>query len=322
MVSKIRKIDYYDLVDQKRTIQSVYNKASKNEMFCILKTYGEKDQIDLVPEYQTLLEQLPTQEVYADKEVADDIGISTLTAARETGNTTLDIRLFPGTDRHFVPQHIMTSLLKSFSSLVDSIFGKRHSNSLRVCTAPGSCIVRFSFDDQIDLFDESSAIHEVKIINSILQSDSIENNLEKVKNKSGFVQSYSNMLKAIQKTKNPVQFTSAYPNSTDTNMIELSTDLISKRTDQMNSMYDKRITKQTLIGRLIALDIKSKKFKFQMTEQYSDTIILGSIDDDILSESYEVPGLYSAVIQQTEYIDHNDYIPRKNYHLEALTVLN
>ena len=322
LVTKIRKTDYYDLVDQKKAIQSVYKKATKHDLFSITKIYGETDQIVFSPEYRVWIEKLPIKQVFAEKGKIDDIAVTTLNAARETGSTTLDIRLFPGTDRHFVPQYIMTSLLKSFSSLVDSIFGKRHSNSLRVCTAPGSCVVRFSFEDQINLFDESNATYEVGIINRILRSDSIEKNLEQVKNKGIFVQSYSNLLKTIKKTRNAVQFTSAFPNSTDIEQIELTAELISKKSEQMENIYNEKVTKQVLSGELIALDTKSKKFKFQMRNDDADFIILGTIDDSVLSESREVPGSYNAVIQKTEYIDQNDYSSRRSYHLLELRKTN
>ena len=307
LVGKIKKEDYYKLVDKIIPIQDAYKKSAKRNLFVIVKHYDEDDWCEMVQDYRPWVSVLPKKAVYAEKDSVDDISLETLEAARETGNCTFDIRLFPGTDRHVIPQNTMSLLCNSFTSLVDSINGKRYGNSLRVATAPGSCIVRFSFDEKINMLDETGIVQEMGVINDALRSDNVENSLSQVKNKRSFVQSYTKLFKTIKGTGSDVQFTVAYPNSTKASRVDLSGADISARHERMNDIYKTVTSEKTVIGTLVALDTESSRFKFIIDED-SKKMVSGVIDGEVFqSNSYEVPGQYEALLEISSKLDKNDY---------------
>ena len=154
LVARITGKEYYDLADCKKPIQKAYDRKNKFELFSIVKTYSDEDRADLVMDGKVWLAHLPEQPVYAEREIVDDISDQTLAAARETGSTIFDIRLFPGTDRYYVPQNILKDLCASVTAMTESVLGKKRSNALSVATAQGSCIVRFSFPEQINLLSQ------------------------------------------------------------------------------------------------------------------------------------------------------------------------
>lgn len=317
LVSKITKKEYYSLIDRKKTIQKAYDKKSDFELFSITKTYSEEDVIELVMDGKKWLSHLPKQPVYVEKELSDDITNQTLAAAREMGSTTFDIRLFPGTDRHFVPQNILKDLCTSVTALTGSIFGQKRTEALRVATTPGSCIVRFSFPDQINLLNESNAINEMSVLNDALSSESIVKSLKEVKDQKRFIQSYSSLLDTIRKTHSDVQFTTASPNSNNVRKIELTRDVIESRFDDVKDLYRIETENISIEGQLIALDIKTKKFKFQADD---GSIKSGIVDTKILETgSFEIPKTYDASICVEKYIDEKGIKNKEKYCLLDLT---
>jgi len=319
LVAKLKRKDYFDLLDKKKTVQSIYKNALDFSLFSITKTYGEEDIIEMsFEESESLLNLLPTEDVYSEKEILDDVVQETLTAARETGATTFDIRLFPGTDRHSVPQNILTDICKSFTALTNSIFGQRRSEALQVATAPGSCIVRFSFPDQINLFNENDAINQMIVINDVLSSETLSNGLAKVKDQPKFIKSYSDLLGTIRKTGSNVQFTTASPNSTKVEKVELTREMVRNRYDDVKGIY--KVEKETLVlkGTLIALDIKTKKFKLQLED---GTIKSGVVTNEFLEAgTFELPKLYDATIDIEKYIDEKQESSKEKYCLKELAV--
>lgn len=317
IVSKVTKKEYYSLVDRKKAIQKAYSNKKGFNIFAITKIYGEnEDVIKLSLEVGEIVNKLPKEPVYAEKEVLDDVVQETLEAARESGATTFDIRLFPGTDRHFVPQNIMSDLCNAVTSLTGSVFGQKRGEALRVATAPGSCIVRFSFPDQINLFNETDGCSEMNIINSLLSSDSILEGLYKVKDQSKFVRSYSKILNAVRRTNSDVQFTTASPNSTEVKKIELSRNTVQSRYADVKDIY--RIEKEQVVieGTLIALDIKSKRFKLQLDD---GTIKAGIIANDFMSDcSFELPKKYSATMEVERYYNENNSSLKERFCLVKL----
>lgn len=319
IVAKVTKKEYYSLVDRKKSIQKAYEKKSGYNLFTITKSYGEEeDIIELSLDVKEWEKKLPKEPVFAEKEIIDDVAEETLEVARETGATTFDIRLFPGTDRHFVPQNILSDLCAAMTSLTSSVFGQKRGEALRVATAPGSCIVRFSFPDQINLFNETDAVNAMSVINSVLSSEVISEGLEKVKEKTKFIKSYSKILDAIRKTNSDVQFTTASPNSTEVQKIELSSSVVKNRYDDVKDIC--KVEKETveIKGTLVALDIKAKKFKLQLED---GSIKSGVLTNEFLDNgSFEIPKEYIATIDIEKLINHDKYSYKEKYCLKKLTV--
>jgi|GEM_PF-2552018 len=317
LVTKITKKEYYSMVDRKKAIQTSYEKKRYPQLFSIIKQYGEeKDRVELSKETKNLIAKLPKEPVFSEKEMVDDVAQETLKSARETGAATLDIRLYPGTDRHFVPQNVMSELCGAMSTLTGAVFGKRRGEPLHVATAAGSCIVRFSFPEQINLFNETNADKELNIINEVLSSEPLSNGLGLVKDQKRFINSYIKMLDCIRKTNSDVQFTTAYPNSSKVQKIDLSNETVKMRYEYIKDVY--KIEKETigLKGTLIALDIKARRFKFQTEE---GAIKAGFLANDFGNEEiYEIPKKYDAsiVIEKRLSFDGSSY--REEYYLCGL----
>lgn len=319
LVCKIRKQDYYDLVDKKKPIQSIYKKSSKNNLYSISNLYGDNDIVTVSNNTKSLIELLPIEDVYSEKETVDDIAEETLIAARESGNTTFDIRLFSGTDRHDIAANILIELSKYLTALTGSVFGNKRSESLRVSTTFGSCVVRYSFPDQINLLNENSPINEMETLNRIFVSEDIEEDLKLVKNKPGFITAYSGFLNAIKKAGSDVQFTTANPNSKIVNKVELSKEKIRKKYIAVSTLYDTKLETIKKKGRLVGFDIKTLKFKLDVT----DTIISGTIDESFdFKKSYALPETYEATLDFIRYYDKNDVTKKEQYCLKELKEVN
>ena len=316
LVTKLAKREYYSLVDRKRSIQKAYENKKGFNLFSISKTYGDIDDIKMNFDAEERIKLLPTEPVFAEKEILDDVIQETLEVARETGATTFDIRLFPGTDRHFVPQNIMSELCTSMTSLTKSVFGRKRVETLRVATAPGSCIVRFSFPEQINLFNESDAANEMNIINGILSSESISEELDKVKDQTKFISSYTKILDSIRKTNSDVQFTTASPNSTKVSKIEMTREMVKSRYNDVKDI--RRVEKDSVVlkGTLIALDTKTKRFKFQLSD---GSIKSGVVTNSFLSKgSFEIPRDYDATVDIEKLYTDNDLNYKEKYCLKDL----
>lgn len=319
LVARVSKKEYYALVDRKKAIQKAYEKKSGFNLFSISKTYGAaEDVVELAFDAKEWIKKLPSKPVYSEKELVDDIAEKTLEVARETGATTFDIRLFPGTDRHFIPQNWLTDLCTAVTSLTRSVFGQKRNEALQVATASGSCVVRFSFPDQINLFNKSDAINEMNVINDVLSSESITEGLEQVKDQTGFIRSYSKVLDTIRKTGSDVQFTTASPNSTKVQKVEFTKEVVLSRYNDVKDVY--KVEKETIVlkGTLIALDIKTKKFKLQLED---GTIKSGVVTNEFLEAgSFELPKLYDATVDIERYLDEKNASSKEKYCLKGLAV--
>ena len=316
LVSKIKKKEYYSLVDRKKSIQKIFEKKNSFEMFSITKEYGDEDIIRLSRNGREWLSHLPKNEVFSEKKLADNIADDTLAVARDSEKTTFDIRLFPGTDRHVVPQNILTKLCETFTSLTGSVYGLKRNEAINVATAPGSCVVRFSFPDQINLLNESNAINEMDILNDIFSSESITDGLEKIKDQKKFIRSYSSFLNTIRKTHSDVQFTTASPNSNSVKIVELTNADIRERFDDVKDIYRIEYEDRITSGKLIALDTKTKKFKFQSED---NSIKTGSVDTRILENGcLEIPRMYEATIRIEKYLNNKGSSNKEKYYLLSL----
>lgn len=310
IVTKLSRKEYYSLVDGKVAIQKAFHqRKGKNSLFLLSKKYcSEKDEISLSYNTYGCLKKLPEELVYSEKKAINNDDISTLVVARETNSTTFDIKLFSGTDRHFVPQNIMSELCASMTSLTNSVFGKKRDTALRVATAPGSCIVRFSFPDPINLFNELDADDEMQIINKVLSSESISDGLNCVSDKSKFLRSYTKIMDAIRKTHSDVLFSTASPNSTEVQNIEMTSFEVTRRYKEIKNVNQVDSAIMTFNGRLIAFDLKSKKFKFLLDD---GSIKVGIISDDVINNGpYELPKNYSATIKIDKYISKDNILEK------------
>lgn len=317
VVAKLTKKEYYSLVDRKKAIQKAYEHKRGFELFSITKTYGDnEDIVELAYDAKEWIKKLPVEPVFAEKEILDDVIQETLAVARETGATTFDIRLFSGTDRHFVPQNIMSDLCAAMTSLTSSVFGQKRGEALRVATAQGSCIVRFSFPEQINLFNESDAANEMNVINDILLSESISAGLEKVKDQTKFIRSYSKILDSIRKTNSDVQFTTASPNSTEVKKVEMTKEMVRSRYDDVKDIRRVETTSVVLKGSLIALDVKTKRFKLQLSD---GSIKSGVVTNEFLAKgSFEIPKDYEATVDVEKLYTDNKSNYKENYCLRDL----
>lgn len=301
LVSKITKKEYYNLIDRDLFIQKVYNRKNKFDIFSISKYYNENDKIELKYDGKDWISHLPVNPVYSEKELIDEtIEVETLNVARTTGCTTFDVRLFPGSDRHSIPHNILSNLCNSLTALTGSIFNEKRSQPLRISTAPGSCIVRFSFPDQINLFNESNASKEMGVLNKIFTCDDLTECLDSVSNKNQFIKSYSAFFDSIRKTHGDVQFSTASPSSNTVCKINLSKEKVQRNYRDGNSLCKVETIENHLRGTLIALDTKTNKFKFSSTDEKE---ISGIINPSLLKgESFEVPAYYDATIKINRYL--------------------
>ena len=302
IVTKLNRKEYYSLVDGKVAIQKAFHpQKGKYSLFLLTKKYGlEKDEISLSYNIGGCLKKLPKELVYSEKKTINNDVLRTLEVARETNATTFDIKLFSGTDRHFVPQNIMAELCASMTSLTNSVFGKKRDNALRVATAPGSCIVRFSFPDQINLFNELDADDELHVINNVLSSESISDGLNCVSNKPKFLRSYSKIMDAIRKTHSDVLFSTASPNSTEVQIIEMTSFEVTRRFNEVKNINKIDSDFKKFNGKLIAFDIITKRFKIQLDD---GSVKIGSVSNDVINKGpYELPKCYSATIRIDKYI--------------------
>lgn len=316
LVGKVTKDEYYSIIDLKKSIQEIYKRKGGFELFSIRKMY-DNEAVSLVYDGDKWLSHLSEKPVYAECKAIDDVESQTLTAARESGSATFDIRLFPGSDRHSVPQHILSSLCSSFSSLFSAVSGERRSGRISVSTLNGSCIVRFSISDRINLSDDGNVVDEINILNDALSSDKIDDGIREVKDKRRFIRSYSDFLKTISKTDCDTQIALASPNSFNVSRIDLRSDAIKRRYENVRDIYSIEKEEVVLEGLLIALDIKSKKFKFQKDDE---SVISGRVDEKILeSTRYEIPKRYTASISVEKHIDKNGSENNFRYFLNSLS---
>lgn len=297
-------------------MQEIYKHKGEFDLFSIRKTYGEREIISLVQDGKKWLSHLPEKAVYSESKAPSDVFSKTLAAARESGNATFDIRLFPGTDRHSVPQHILSSLCSSVSSLFSSISGGRMGKEISVSTLRGSCVVRFSFPEKINLSDDNNVVDEIRILNDVLSSDSIYDGIRDVKDKGRFVRAYSEFLKTVSKTDSAVQIAVASPNSFYVNAIDLKSDVIRKRYGDVKDIYNIEKEETVLKGYLIALDTKTKKFKFQAED---GNVKSGTVDAKVLESAvYEIPAYYTASISIEKHIDKSGNINSYKYFINSM----
>lgn len=311
LVAKLTKNEYYSLVDGKTPVQQPYKNKSVYDVFSVSKCYGDSDnRIEIVNDGKDWIKKLPKNPVFAEQRTLSDYSQETLAVARETGATTFDIRFFPGTDRHFIQQNILSDLCAAMTTLTNSVFGKRRRDVLRVAMAQGSCIIRFSFPDQINLFNETDAANEMKVINSVLLSESLSDGLEKVREKTGFIKSYTKLLDAVRRTNSDVQFTTASPNSPEVQRVDLSKNDVENRYSIIKDIKRIDTETETYRGMLIALDTRTRKFKFQLK---NGQIISGSVTKDFFNQgSFELPKEYSATIyREKRIIDSDNSIEEK-----------
>ena len=317
LVSRISNTEYYDLVDRNKSIQEAYRGKSGFNIFSITKYYNDdKDIIKLSLDVEEWLKKLPVDPVLSEKEISDDVEEDTLQFARNNSVTTFSIRLFEGTDRHFVTGSFIEDTSSALNTLTCSVFGKKRKEALKINMRAGSCIVDYIFPDSVNLFDESDAINEIAIVNDVLESERITDGLDKVKNQTSFIRAYTKLMDAIRKTGSHVQFTTASPNSTKTRKISLTKDNVTSRYNEIKDVD--RIEKEVIEinGTLIALDIKNKRFKLQLEDE---SIKSGIVTDEFLkSGSFEIPRMYEATIEIEKHIDVNQKCSKEVYCLSKL----
>lgn len=310
IVTKLNRKEYYALVDGKVAIQKAFHqKNGKYSLFLLTKKYGlDKDEISLSYNIYGCLKKLPEELVYSEKKDINDDVLRTLEVARETNATTFDIKLFSGTDRHFVPQNIMSELCASMTSLTNSVFGEKRDNALRVATAPGSCIVRFSFPDRINLLNELDSDDVMKVINKVLSSESISDGLNYVSDKPKFLRSYTKIMDAIRKTHSDVLFSTASPNSTEIHNIEMTNFEVMRRFNEVKNVNKIESETNTFNGTLIAFDIITKRFKFKLDDSSVKT---GIVSKEVINKGpYELPQRYSAIIRIDKYISKDNILEK------------
>ena len=83
LVTKLKKQEYYSLVDKERPVQYIYRKATGINLFAVAKHYDQDDRIEYISDGSKYLQQLPKEDVFAEKDIVDSVSEETLKAARE-----------------------------------------------------------------------------------------------------------------------------------------------------------------------------------------------------------------------------------------------
>lgn len=77
VVAKIRRKDYYELIDRKKPIQHPYSQPNRKFVFAVEKRYGDKDVLSVSLDVSRWIDLLPKEDVYAEKEIISDVAIDT-----------------------------------------------------------------------------------------------------------------------------------------------------------------------------------------------------------------------------------------------------
>lgn len=316
LVSKIRKPEYYDIIDRKVPIQSVYKNRESLNIFSVTKVYGETDQI--IRSYDNVISlknSLPKNKVFADSKVINDMSNETLKKAKEISRPIFDIRFFAGSDRHYLSTSIFTEISDSIKSFLNMFSSKNERLDFSAQTLEGSCILRLVFSNQINLFGDNASIDVLELLNTVLTSDNLSDSIAEIKDQNRFIESYSKFLKAIKTTNSDVEFSSAFPNSKKATRFSLINSSIANKYNEIKNTSKKKQKKINIIGNLIALDTKNKKFKLETENE----IVSGSVDDSVLLKSkFEIPNLYGASIIESSSFNNKNVCEKKEYKLIGL----
>ena len=125
LVLKIKKSDYYKLIDGKISIQNIF-KSYRNSVLLVSKEYfdDKEDVITCRKCNEQEFELLGNDETYINKEI-DDISSETLKNARDNNSVVFDIRFYQGSDRHTITCGVMQELCESIKQLFNNIKGRR-----------------------------------------------------------------------------------------------------------------------------------------------------------------------------------------------------
>lgn len=315
LVLKIKKSDYYKLIDGKISIQNIF-KSYKNSVLLVSKEYfdDKEDVITCRKCNEQEFELLGNDETYINKEI-DDISSETLKNARDNNSVVFDIRFYQGSDRHTITCGVMQELCESIKQLFNNIKGIKKEDELRVSTAPGSCIVRFTFPEQINLFGECNAIDELKIMNEVMRSNDFLESVSQITQKKEFITNYTKFLKAMKKSESNVQFISAFPTSDIPINLQFSKKEIFQQYEKVSRVFETTTDNVDYIAKIVAWDVKQKKFKAITNEQNFS----GDIDSSIRVEKIiDFTKKYKLHLQLQTTVDQNNYTKKEKYILLEL----
>lgn len=314
IVVKIKKDEYYSIIDGLKSVQSyLFN----NKQFYVCKKYlDESDSIECRPATKTEIDYISKTEYFVKDRPIEDIRNETLCAARDSNSNVFDLRFFAGSSRHSIPCNIMADLCNSMSSMFNHISGKK-TIVPTVSTAFGSCVVRFTFQDQINLFEEYESTEKIKIMNEIISNDNFLESVEKVEKKKEFISAYTKFMQAVKKTETNVEFMSAFPNSSKVKKISLNVSEIQRHYDDIKTIFKTHENKFEQFGKVIAWDTKSKKFKIEVENR----IISGNISQEYdVSRQITINENYNFIMKKYTKMDQSNYTKSETY--EVINVIS
>ena len=210
---------------------------------------------------------------------------------------------------------IFTEISDSIKSFLNMFSSKNERLDFSAQTLEGSCILRLVFSNQINLFGDNASIDVLELLNTVLTSDNLSDSIAEIKDQNRFIESYSKFLKAIKTTNSDVEFSSAFPNSKKATRFSLINSSIANKYNEIKNTSKKKQKKINIIGNLIALDTKNKKFKLETENE----IVSGSVDDSVLLKSkFEIPNLYGASIIESSSFNNKNVCEKKEYKLIGL----
>ena len=313
LVTKLKVNEYFDILDGKIFAQSLFQDRN---CYMISKDYNNNGFVNIKVAEKNDILLLPKEKFFYKEMNVNDVSEETLLAARKNNSSVCDFRFFRGTTRHSISCDEMKDLCRDMPSLFNSI--NKNTSQIRVSTLVGSCIVRFDFCDQINLFNESSSSYSLQKFYNIVKTDNLVKEIEDVSDKKEFINSYSRLLKTISKIDGDVEIISASLNSKCVDKIILNNNQIKLKINDLANIYNIKKEEINIIGVLIAWDIKTKKFKINCNEEF----ITGKISDSINIESVKfVPHIYNFTLVKQSRIDKMDFTSKIDYTLIAMKQL-
>lgn len=92
LVSQVKESEYYDIINGRSSIQSVYEEGESSNIFSVTKIYGEEDQIIIsYDNVESLRISLPKNDVFADSKVLNEILVKARTTRMVSGIGSLSL---------------------------------------------------------------------------------------------------------------------------------------------------------------------------------------------------------------------------------------
>lgn len=290
LVAKITKTEYWELIWKKITIQSVYLGKSHYQVFTISKNHNN-NLIELKYNSSEWIDFLPSIPVFSEAEN------ETLDFSLENKCPILDIRLFPGTENHFVPVDIMSSICDAIKKILKNISNNDKCVPNKVLTAEGSCVLRFAFtnissDDEIELLNSARYLFDKMISQSTFP---IMSDISVTK---AFFDSYKKLMDALAKTNYPIVFTVSVPVMEQSYSLEVYKEDIASQNNNIRENMRQKEKEIVIKEKFSAVNLKKKTFSVRSDNK----VYYGRIGEKVISKmSIDLNKEYNITISQIDY---------------------